>query len=218
MASVVHGPKSSVSAGTQPWAESRHVEVMRSQPVEDALIDASQNRDTGSIANEYSRCTFEGLDLKSTDLEGKIFAECTFRSCDLSLANMTRTSWRGVRFEHCKLLGLRFDQCHTFLLELAFDTCILDLASFHGLRLKNTVFSNCRLRETDLAGADLSGASFVGCDLGGAVFERTVLEGADLRTAHHYSIDPANNRIRKARFSRDGLEGLLQSSGIIISD
>jgi uncharacterized protein YjbI with pentapeptide repeats len=156
--------------------------------------------------------------LKSSDLQGKIFVECTFRSCDLSLASTARTSWRGVRFEQCKLLGLRFDQCHAFLLELAFDTCILDLGSFHGLRLRKTVFRNCRLRETDLSGADLSGASFAGCDLGGAVFDRTVLEGADLRTAHHYSIDPAKNRIRKARFSRDGLEGLLQSSGIIISD
>jgi uncharacterized protein YjbI with pentapeptide repeats len=186
--------------------------------VEDVTLGPSDLLDTSLIANEYSRCSFDGLDLKSADLKGKIFVECTFRSCDLSLANTTRTSWRGVRFEHCKLLGLRFDQCHTFLLELAFDTCILDLASFHGLRLKNTVLSNCRLRETDLSGADLSGASFAGCDLGGAVFDGTILEGADMRTAQHYSIDPATNKIRKARFTRDGLEGLLHRSGIIISD
>jgi uncharacterized protein YjbI with pentapeptide repeats len=186
--------------------------------VEDLVIGQADLIDTPLPASEYTRCTFEGCDLKSADMQGKIFVECTFRSCDLSLANTTRTSWRGVRFEHCKLLGLRFDQCHTFLLELAFDTCILDLASFHGLRLKNTVLSNCRLRETDLSAADLSGASFAGCDLGGAVFDGTILEGADMRTAQHYSIDPATNKIRKARFTRDGLEGLLHRSGIIISD
>lgn len=186
--------------------------------VEDVTIRSSDLLDPALTSHEYTRCIFDGCDLNSVDIKGKVFVECTFRSCDLSLANTARTSWRGVRFEHCKLLGMRFDQCHTFLLELAFESCILDLASFHGLRMKNTVFSNCRLRETDLSGADLSGASFTGCDLGGAVFDRTVLEGADLRTAQHYSIDPANNRIRKARFSRDGLEGLLHSSGIIISD
>lgn len=191
---------------------------MSNRHVEDAFVDASQIRGAGLMAIEYSRCTFDGLDLKSTDLKGKVFVECIFRNCDLSLAGVVRTSWRGVRFENCKLLGLRFDQCHDFLLELAFDTCILDLSSFHGLRLRNTEFSNCRLRETDLSSADLSGASFVACDLGGAVFDRTVLEGADLRTGQHYSIDPANNKIRKARFSRVGLEGLLHSSGIIISD
>lgn len=192
--------------------------AMRTDHVEDMLVSASQVLGTGLEANDYTRCTFEGCDLRNADLKGKVFVECTFRNCDLSLASTTRTSWRGVRFEHCKLLGLRFDQSHAFLLELAFDNCVLDLASFHGLRLKNTVFSNCRLRETDLSAADLSGASFAGCDLGAAIFDRTVLESADLRTALHYSIDPANNRIRKARFSRDGLEGLLHQSGIIISD
>lgn len=186
--------------------------------VEDVTIRASDLPDAVLTANEYTRCIFDGCDLKSADLKGKIFVKCTFRSCDLSLASTARTSWRGVQFEHCKLLGLRSDQCHAFLLELAFDTCILDLSSFHGLRLKNTVFSDCRLRETDLSAADLSGASFVGCDLGAAVFDRTILEGADLRTAQHYSIDPANNRLHKARFSRDGLEGLLHRSGILISD
>lgn len=192
--------------------------AMRTDHVEDTLITALQVLGTGLEAKEYTRCTFEGCDLKSADLTGKVFVECIFRNCDLSLASTTRTSWRGVRFEQCKLLGLRFDQCHTFLLELGFEDCILDLASFHGLRLKNTVFTNCRLRETDLSGADLSGASFAGCDLGAAVFDRTILEGADLRSAHHYSIDPANNSIRKAHFSKDGLEGLLHQSGIIISD
>ncbi len=184
--------------------------------VEDAVIGPSDL--DGPLVQEFVRCTFADCDLKQVDLAGKVFVECTFRSCDLSLAETTKTSWRGVRFEHCKLLGLRFDRCHTFLLELAFESSILDLASFHGLRLKNTVFSNCRLRETDLSGADLSGASFTGCDLGGAVFDSTGLEGADLRNAQHYSIDPAKNRIRKARFSKDGLEGLLHGSGIIISD
>lgn len=186
--------------------------------VEDVTIRASDLLDSTLAATEYDRCLFDGCELRSADLNGRIFVECTFRNCDLSLASTTRTSWRGVRFEHCKLLGLRFDHCHAFLLELAFDTCVLDLASFHGLKLKNTVFSNCRLRETDLSGADLTGASFAGCDLGAAVFDRTILEGADLCAAQHYSIDPASNRIRKARFSRDGLEGLLHRSGIIITD
>ncbi|MEX1132508.1 MAG: pentapeptide repeat-containing protein [Flavobacteriales bacterium] len=192
--------------------------AMRTEHIEDTMFDAQRTQGTGLEANEYTRCTFVGCDLKSSDLKGKVFVECTFRSCDLSLAGVSRTSWQGVRFEHCKLLGLRFDQCHTFLLELAFESCILDLASFHGLKLKNTVFGNCRLRETDLSGADLSGASFAGCDLGAAVFDRTLLDGADLRSAQHYSIDPAKNKIRKARFSKDGLEGLLHQSGIIISD
>lgn len=172
----------------------------------------------GLQATEYDGCTFDHLDLKNADLSKKTFVECVFRDCDLSLVQLERTSFRVVRFERCKLLGARFDSCHTFLLAFTFDACILDLATFHGLRLKGTKFDRCRMRETDLSSADFTNGSFAGCDLGAAVFDGTVLEGTDFRGASNYSIDPATNRIRKARFSRDGVAGLLDRTGIIIED
>lgn len=186
--------------------------------IEQAELSGTGPNAEGLLAGTYSHCTFTNYVLKQADLKGKVFEECCFRDCDLSLAEITRTSFRKVRFERCKLLGLRFDQCHTFLLELDFSACLMDLASFHACGLKRTKFKDCRLRETDLSAADLREVCFSGSDLGGAIFDRTVLEGADLRTARHYTIDPANNRIRGARFSRDGLEGLLGNTGILIED
>lgn len=76
--------------------------------------------------------------------------------------------------------------------------------------MRQTPFTTCRLHEVDFTAADLTGASFSECDLTGAIFDRTILEKADFRTAEHYVIDPENNRIRKARFSRKGLPGLLE--------
>lgn len=169
-------------------------------------------------AREYHDCRFEGLDLKVFPMAGKAFSECTFLQCDLSLADLNGTSLKGVQFVECKLVGARFDRCHAFLLSFQFDGCNLDLSSFHGLRLKGTQFTKCRLREADLSMADLSNSSFVDCDLERAVFDSTALEGADLRTAVNYSIDPSTNRVRKARFSREGLAGLLDRTGIIVSD
>jgi uncharacterized protein YjbI with pentapeptide repeats len=55
----------------------------------------------------------------------------------------------------------------------------------------------------------LSNAVFQNCDLTGAVFDQTVLEGADLRSALNFTIDPLRNRLKKAVFSRSNLEGLL---------
>lgn len=182
----------------------------------DKTITAADLGTGGLQAAEYGRCTFDKLDLKNANLTGKVFVECIFRDCDMSLAQVGRVSFRDVRFERCKLLGVRFDGCHAFLLSFKFNDCILDLASFHGLRLKGTVFSKCRMRETDLGNADFSKGSFAGCDLGAAVFDGTTLEGADFRGAQHYSIDPANNKIRKARFSVEGLAGLLDRTGIVI--
>jgi len=52
--------------------------------------------------------------------------------------------------------------------------------------------------------------------LAGAIFENTILEKADFRTSLNYSIDPENNRIRKAKFSILEISGLLDKYDIEI--
>ena len=62
----------------------------------------------------------------------------------------------------------------------------------------------------DFAEAILNEAVFSICNLLGATFDRTNLEKVDFRTATNFSIDPENNQIRKAKFTVDGLVGLVQ--------
>ncbi len=54
------------------------------------------------------------------------------------------------------------------------------------------------------------------CDLSNAKFENTILESADIRTSFGYSIAPDSNKIKKAKFSLTGIEGLLHSYHIHI--
>ena len=54
------------------------------------------------------------------------------------------------------------------------------------------------------------------CDFLHAHFEKTILEKADLRTSLHYSIHPALNRIKKAKFSLSAISGLLDQYDIEI--
>ena len=49
-----------------------------------------------------------------------------------------------------------------------------------------------------------------------SVFNKTILEKADFRTAYNFSIDPENNRMKKARFSSIGIQGLLYKYDIVI--
>jgi uncharacterized protein YjbI with pentapeptide repeats len=65
------------------------------------------------------------------------------------------------------------------------------------------------LIETDFGECDLSEAVFDNCDLARAVFDNTILEKTDFRTAYNFSIDPEHNRVKKAKFSISGLQGLL---------
>jgi uncharacterized protein YjbI with pentapeptide repeats len=74
----------------------------------------------------------------------------------------------------------------------------------------------CSLREVDFTSADLSETVFERCDLTMAIFSQTNLEKADFTTAFNYQIDPEQNRMKKARFSPEGIAGLLVKYKIVI--
>jgi fluoroquinolone resistance protein len=166
---------------------------------------------------EYEHCTFLNCNLSDADLSDLKFAECEFSSCNLSLAKLTQTALKNIEFKNCKMLGLNFGECSQFGFAVSFDACILNHSSFSNLdsplnkrvRLRQTIFKNSQLYEVDFTECDLSCSVFDNCDLARTIFEYAILEKADFRTAFNYSIDPERNRIKKAKFSRSGLVGLL---------
>jgi uncharacterized protein YjbI with pentapeptide repeats len=72
------------------------------------------------------------------------------------------------------------------------------------------------LQEPDFTECDLTDSLFDNCDLTRATFDNTVIEKADFRTSYNYTIDPEINRIKKARFSINGISGLLEKYDLII--
>ena len=160
-------------------------------------------------AGEYENCEFISCDLSNCDLTGYRFLDCHFTACNLSMAKLVKTVIQGAVFKDCKLLGLNFGNCNQFGLSLSFQNCQLDHCSFSRTKIKKTKFSNCRLHGTDFTEADLSESSFSGCDLLNATFENSILEKVDFTSVLHYIIDPENNKIKNAKFSAEGLPGLL---------
>jgi uncharacterized protein YjbI with pentapeptide repeats len=172
---------------------------------------------TKFAAGMYEDCVFKQCNFSNTSLVDAAFINCSFDSCNLSLCNLTKTGFRDVEFKDCKMLGLLFYNCNTFALAATFTGCNLKHASFFDLKMKKTVFKKTQLNEVDFTGCDLSNAVFDDCDLTDAKFENTVLEKADFRMAYNFNINPVNNRIKKAKFSNDGLAGLLNQFDIDIS-
>ena len=105
-----------------------------------------------------------------------------------------------------------------FGLSLRFENCLLNHASFFQIELKNTVFTKCQLQETDFTESNVTGSLFDECDLYRAMFNQSILEKADFRTSRNYSIDPENNRIKKAKFSYPEILGLLDKYDIETDD
>lgn len=166
--------------------------------------------------NEYENCRFMNCNFYSSNLMNVTFRECTFDSCDFSLAKLGNTTLNDVKFVGCKLVGVQFEECNPFLFSVDFENCVLKLAVFYKIKLKKTHFKNCNLQETDFSETDLTSSIFDNCDLQRAIFHKTILEKVDFRTSFNYSIDPEANRIKKARFSRTGIAGLLDKYGIEI--
>jgi fluoroquinolone resistance protein len=161
------------------------------------------------VLGEYDECTFEGGNWMETSLAGFQFSECTFIMCNLSMADIRDTTFSHVVFDQCKLTGLRFDLCRDFGFSVRFQHCALNYGSFYRKALSKTHLVGCSLQGVDFTEADLSSAVFDECDLGGAQFEQTNLEKADFSTSRNVVLSPELNRIKRAKFSRHNLDGLL---------
>jgi fluoroquinolone resistance protein len=158
---------------------------------------------------DYENCTFKHCDFSNANFSKFKFIDCEFYECNLSVSTISNTSFQDVIFINCKLLGLRFDAANQFGLSLSFENCTLNHSSFYKCRLPKIKMEGCQLQEVDFSEADLSEGVFTGCDLMHATFDQTNLEKADFRTASNFSIDPENNKLKKAKFSANGLAGLL---------
>jgi fluoroquinolone resistance protein len=177
--------------------------------IENKIFDKNDFVQSPLAPGEYENCTFLNCDFSNSDLSNILFIECEFVDCNLSLVKLIKTVFRDVKFKGNKMLGLRFEDCDKFGLAFSFDNCNLNNCSFYQTKLKGISFKNSQIHEADFTECDLTGSLFENCDLSGATFENTIIEKADLRTSFNYSIDPDLNRIKKAKFSLNGIAGLL---------
>ena len=185
--------------------------------IEDETIENMDFIAIPFTSKEYEGCKFLHCSFAKADLSNFRFVECSFTDCDWSNAKLLTTTLNDIRFVDCKLLGLHFESCSDFLFSVSFQNCTLNFSSFYQRQLKKTVFKNSVLQEVDFTDADLTGSVFDTCDLGKAVFDNTILEKVDFRTAYNYAIDPERNKLKKAKFDRIGLAGLLGKYDIDIS-
>ena len=189
---------------------------MEKEYIEEQTFDQVDYTEQALPVAVYATCSFLNCNFSDSNLSGVQFIECSFNNCNLSMAKLGKTAFRDVRFKDCKMLGLHFEHCHELLFSIHLEHCVADHSSFYGVKLKKAVFSDSSLKDADFVEADFSGAAFDGCDLMGAHFENTILEKTDFRTAYNYTIDPALNKVKKARFSLNGVAGLLRKYDIVI--
>lgn len=185
--------------------------------IEDQTFQSKNINESGLPDSTFAYCEFLQCDFSGVNLHEVSFEECQFVDCNFSGALIAKTAFKTVQFQGCKLTGIEFKDVSPFLLQLSFDSCILELSSFYALELKNTRFQSCQLKEADFVMANLEGAQFLDCDLSGALFEQCNLQKANFRTALNYRLQPEQNQMKKAKFNANNLRGLLDHLNLDIS-
>lgn len=166
---------------------------------------------------DFIKCTFISCNFSNSDLRDNNFEDCVFENCNLSMTLIGNVGLNNVVFNNCKILGVDFTKCSKFMFSFKFENCTVDYSTFFATKLKGTSFLDCSLREVDFSEANLTAAVFQKSDLTGARFSNTILEKADFRNAKNVSIDPEYNKMKKAKFSYDQLDGLLHKYQLDIS-
>jgi uncharacterized protein YjbI with pentapeptide repeats len=165
---------------------------------------------------EFEDCVFKNCDFSNSDFSNNSFMDCEFIECNLSMTQLGGSSLKTVHFKNCKLMGIQFQSCLDFLFSVQFQDCILDYSSFANKKMPKTKFNSCSLKEVTFIGTNLTQSVFGNCNLDNAIFNDTLLAGVDFTTAYNYKIDPEFNPMKKAKFSNQGIAGLLDKYDIKI--
>ena len=165
---------------------------------------------------DYENCHFQDCQFQEGFFDNQSFVECVFQDCDLTNANIAHTQFNEVTFKGCKLVGIHFETCDQMFSRLQFEGSNLSLSSFFEMDMSNTLFKNCKLHQVDFANTILSDVVFEDCDLADAVFDGSHLERADFTSGFNFTIDPSKNSIKKAKFTKEGLIGLLKKYDIVV--
>src|ERR1700712_2180010 len=76
---------------------------------------------------EFEKCHFKNCDLSNSDFDHNKFLDCTFELCNLSMMKLRGSTLNNVVFNHCKIMGVNFNDCGKFLFNITeFNNCILD--------------------------------------------------------------------------------------------
>lgn len=168
------------------------------------------------VNREFENCSFKNCDLSHSNFTSCKFINCNFLLCNLSMAKLNNTQFDTVSFTDCKVMGVDFSKCSDFVFGVKFTNCLLDYSSFERKKMIKTIFINSKIKGVDFTEGDLSKSKFENCDMEDAVFIKSILKETDFTTAYNLIIDPERNIMKKAKFTLQGLPGLLVKHGISV--
>ncbi|MFD0710793.1 pentapeptide repeat-containing protein [Paenibacillus sp. GCM10027626] len=165
-------------------------------------------------------CTFVNCNFSETRFVDCKFSSCTFESCNMNMIEVLDCEFSDASFTDCKLLSVNWTEAVWPKIrrerQLRFERCVLNHSTFIGLSLPKIVMVDCLAKNVDFREADLSESELRLTDFAESLFSDTNLMAADFSNAANYAIDPAYNKINKAKFTMPAAISLLYAMDIEI--
>ncbi|MBE6068423.1 MAG: pentapeptide repeat-containing protein [Clostridium lundense] len=192
------------------------MEISQEKEYEDLTFRGLKKIDENIRDKTFINCEFNNCDFTQTDFSNSKFEDCIFNECNLTLVKYDDVKLRNAKFKGCKLVGVNFNKCDTFILEIGFQDSLIENCNFSSLALKKSLFKNSNILESDFVGTDLSECDFTSSSLGGTIFDNSNLSKANFSDAKDYDINPLNNIVKKAVFTMPEAMMLLRHFNITI--
>ncbi len=155
--------------------------------------------DSDDMADELSEASIRGAQLVGAVAKGLLLAQSrlakvnfeeselgrfhatdvAFDACNLSNVKLSDASFARVLIAQSKLSGLHVTK--GLFVDVEFNGCRMEFASFGQAKLKHVTFTDCRLSEADFSETTLDRVRFVDCDLSRATFARMRVERSEMR-------------------------------------
>lgn len=194
----------------------KSMEISQENEYEDLTFSQLKKINEDVMDKAFINCKFNNCNFTQTDFSNSKFEDCTFNECNLTLVKYDDVKLRNVKFKGCKLVGVNFNKCDTFILEIGFQDSLIESCNFSSLVLKKSLFKNSNILESDFVGTDLSECDFTCSSLGGTIFDNSNLSKANFSDAKDYDINPLNNIVKKAVFTMPEAITLLRHFNITI--
>ncbi len=166
-------------------------------------LDLSQREMSALV---FEDCTFDACNLSETIFNECDLRDCRFVNCNLSVVKVKASTFSGIIFDTCKIIGIDWTRASwpsiALQTPLKFYKCVMNDSSFFGLKMKDLVIKECQAQSVDFREGHFQGANFVKTDLSDSLFMQTDLEHSDFTDATHYAIDIRFNKVTQAKFSR----------------
>lgn len=163
----------------------------------------------------FEECEFIVCSFVSTRFEKCRFLNCKFTDSVLSAIIPMDSRFIDVKFRNCKVIGIDWTKTQK-VQQLDFDKCQINYSNFRFLKIPGVKIINSEAKEADFTETDLHDGDFSNTNFEQTRFFKTDLTNCNFRGATNYSIDVANNVLKKTRFSLPEAVSLLNSLDIII--